>query len=93
MYRFQCNDCKQLLYLDPNVLSKNNRRIPLNQANQQPHKCPARRFAIPCMGCKEMIYFDYQRLSKNNKKIPLNNSDGLPHDCLGMEFGAKAMVG
>jgi hypothetical protein len=93
MYKFQCNDCHQSLYLDDNVVSVNNKRIPLNVANQEPHRCPARKFTLPCRDCKELIYFDDKRLSKNGKKIPLNDADGLPHDCLKRPFGAKTWGG
>ena len=93
VYQFQCKDCAQLLYFDNNVVSPNNRRIPLNVANKSPHQCPKRKFSIPCRDCRVPIYFDDARLSKNGKKIPLNASDGLPHDCLKREFGAKTWGG
>lgn len=89
MYRFMCKDCEQQLYLDDKVVSPNNKRIPLNIANSQPHRCPNRKYSIPCRDCKEFIYFDDFRISKNGKKIPINTADGLPHDCLKREFGGQ----
>src|SRR5215208_3114481 len=86
MYTFECQDCGEDLHLDPNVVSKSGKKIPLDY-NDNPHDCPEREKDVwesepfNCNGCGADIYVSDRLLSKNGKRIPINSSDNQAHQC------------
>lgn len=79
------------LYLDPKIVSKNNKKIPLETMTQEPHRCKYRsNYSIPCRTCGVPFTFSDSVFSlTSGKKIPLNAVDGQPHDCLRKLMGMR----
>jgi hypothetical protein len=94
---FSCKDCGGELYVTDDLRSKSGKRIPINTANDEPHRCPNRRnSSFACRRCGTMLYLDDSRLSKSGKRIPLETSDGRSHQCPERAkalFGLKTMFG
>jgi hypothetical protein len=81
----KCRDCKREIIFSDMYLSKNGKKIPLEQDNNnngelRPHKCTFTKAKL-CRQCGAAIIFDPQYKSESGKMIPLLASTKEPHKC------------
>ena len=79
----KCRDCKREIIFSDMYLSKNGRKIPLEQDNNgelRPHKCTVTK-DILCSKCGAALIFDPEFKLQSGKMIPLLASTKELHRC------------